>query len=421
MFANLARLRFGKIALLTGVIILGSSAVAAAAPAHGPGHKAHGHGLYGAVVTSVNGVSTAGTCGVADSSGTFTIVGEDLVILTVDVSTTTTFIDAADATPSLADVCVAQHVGVTGTNAAGTVTANAVTVLPPKPVSAEGVVTSVNGIATAGTCGVQDTSGAFSFVGRRLHIVTAEVSSATVFSDAADATPSFGDLCVADHVKIVGTVLAGVLSATTVLVVAPKADRTAGIVTSVNGSAASGACGVAGAAGVFTLEPGRHQRQVTIEVATTTQFSDASDPTPSFADICVANRVNALGTFASGALAATSVAVVPPNTGRDTGLVTSVNGSSVAGSCGVAASSGAFSLVGNWRRGIVTVEVSTTTKFFDAADASASFADICVGGHVGVLGTLSSKILTASDVAVLPASHGHSGHKATSRKGHHRR
>lgn len=66
----------------------------------------------------------------------------------------------------------------------------------------------------------------------------------------------------------------------------------------------------------------------------------------------------------------------------------------------MAASAGAFTLLGNWRRGIVTVEVATTTKFVDATDASPSFADISVGGHVGALGTLSSGTLTATTVAV---------------------
>jgi hypothetical protein len=244
----------------------------------------------------VNGVSTAGSCAASAASGTFTTVGENLNIVTVEVTSSTAFTDTADATPSFADVCVGTQVSVAGTNTSGTVAASAVSVLAPKPVSVEGVVTSVNGASTAGTCGVSGASGAFSYVGQRLHIVTVDVATSTAFTDIADATPSFADLCVGDHVKITGSFSSGALDATSVLVVAPRLYRTAGIVTSVNGSAASGSCGVAGASGNFTIVPRRHERIVTVDVATTTAFTDASGPTPSFAYLCVGNHVKALGT-----------------------------------------------------------------------------------------------------------------------------
>jgi hypothetical protein len=338
------------------------------------------------------------------------MVGEHLSIVTVDVSTTTTFTDAADTSPSFADVCVGSHVGVVGTYSSDTVTASAVTVLPPEPVLTHGVVTSVNGVSTVGTCGVARATGAFTFVGRRLRIVTVNVTSTTTFSDVADPAPSFADVCVGDNVKSLGTFASGALTASTVEVLQPKLARTTGIVTAVNGTATTGTCGTSGLAGTFTLVPRRHLRIVTVEVGTTTPFTDSADPTPSFADVCVGNHVMAVGTVAADTLSATSVAVLPPNQGRDQGLVTSVNGTAATGTCGSSDVAGVFTLVGNWRRGIVTVDVSTTTTFVDAADATPSFADICVGGHVGALGTFSSGTLTATAVAVLPARGGHPGH-----------
>ena len=84
MFGSLRKLHLGSVGLVTGMILLGGTTIAAAAPAH----KGGGHDSGGQVVTSVNGVSTAGTCGVNGAGGSFTSVGEQLEILTVDVSTT---------------------------------------------------------------------------------------------------------------------------------------------------------------------------------------------------------------------------------------------------------------------------------------------------------------------------------------------
>ncbi len=402
---HLEKLHLGKITLLAGVLILGGSAVAAGAS---PAYHGGGRHRTGPVVTSVNGVSTAGTCGTSGGTGSFTVVGMRLHIVTVDVTSTTTFVDTADPTPSFGDVCVGNHVKVVGTYASDAETATTVTVLPPNLARTEGVVTAVNGVSPAGTCGVAGDPGSFTYVGRHLRIVTVDVTSTTKFTDAADATPSFADVCVGDDVIALGTLSStDTLAATSVTVVPANTGKATGIVASVNGSSASGSCGVAGDAGSFTLGSRRVSSIVTVDVTTETTFTDASDPTPSFADVCVGNRVSAIGTVLSTTLTATSVAVVPPNTGRDQGTVTSVNGVSTAGTCGVAGDPGAFTLVGNWRRGIVTVEVTSTTTFIDPTAATTpSFADICVGVHAGALGSFSSTgTLTATSVAVLPSGH----------------
>jgi hypothetical protein len=310
MFSELKRFHPAKIALLAGVVVLGGSAVAAGAA---PAHQRPTPPAPVSVVTAVNGVSTAGTCGTSGATGDFTTVGSRLDIVTVDVTAATTFTDTTVASASFADVCVGTHVAVATSSATdGSVTAVSVTVLPPAIVSEDGVVTSVNGVPTAGTCGVAGKTGTYTYVGARLHIVTVDVTASTTFTDVAD-------------------------------------------------------------------------------------------PTPSFADVCVANHVRTDGTFSSGALIATSVSVKAPNTGHVQGIVTSVNGVAAANTCGTAGTSGTFNLVGNWRRGIVTVDVSPTTTFVDAAVSSPSFAQVCVGSPVTATGLLSSATLTASTVSVLSA------------------
>lgn len=291
------------------------------------------------------------------------------------------------------------------------------------------VVTSVNGVSTAGTCGVAAASGTFTVVGPDLQIVTVDVTAGTTtFTDSADTSPSFHDVCVAVEVIVNGAFSSGTISASSVTVVQQTA-RLKGVVTSVNGTSTSGTCGSAGAAGVFTMVGKRlHIRTVDVG-ATTTTFTDVADPMPSFADVCVGNRVVAQGTVASGVLTASSVIVLPPNLAHVIGVVTSVNGTSTSGTCGTADTAGTFGLVGSWRHGIINGAVKTTTTFVDsAATTTPSFADICVGTDVAVLGTFSSGTLTASKVSVIQAGagggsgggssgghrhrgHGHHGHR----------
>jgi hypothetical protein len=80
----------------------------------------------------------------------------------------------------------------------------------------------------------------------------------------------------------------------------------------VNGVPTAGTCGVSGATGTFTLVGGRHQVILSVDVTSTTTFTDSADAAPSFLDVCVASRIKALGALASGTLTATSVTVVPP-------------------------------------------------------------------------------------------------------------
>jgi len=299
-----------KTAVLVGVILVGGSAVAAgAAPAR---MTPPAPPLRVAVVTSVNGVSTAGTCGVDGSSGSFTMVNGQLNLVTAVVTTGTSFIDTADSSPSFADVCVAKHVAVTSTTGSnGTVTATSITVLAPVVDSAKGVVTSVNGVATAKTCGSGGApSGTYTFVGQSLRIVSVAINSKTSFTDIADPAPSFADVCVASLVKTVGTLVSGVLTATSVAVETPSTGRVQGLVASVNNVDTPGTCGTPASTGSFSLMGISRKGIVTVDVTSATTFTDASASSPSFKDVCVDSDVTALGVMSSTALSAASVTVV---------------------------------------------------------------------------------------------------------------
>lgn len=314
MLSALKRLHLGKIALVTGVVVLGGSSIAAAAPAQ----RNWGHGGGPVVVTSVNGVPTAGTCGTSGATAPITVVGQNLEIVTVDVSGSTTFTDSADPSPSFADVCVASELTVSGTWSSGTVTASSITVLQVTA-QLKGVVSSVNGVSTAGTCGVAGDAGAFTVVGKHLHIRTVNVTTSTTYTDVSDPTPSFADVCVGNHVKATGTVASGVITASSVAVLPPNLARLKGVVTSVNGTSSSGTCGVAAAAGTFSLVGNWRHGIINGAVTTTTTFTDSAVTTPSFADVCVGTDVEVLGMFSSGTLTATHVVVLPAGQGGSGG------------------------------------------------------------------------------------------------------
>lgn len=86
------------------------------------------------------------------------------------------------------------------------------------------------------------------------------------------------------------------------------------------------------------------------------------------------------------------------------GTVTSVNGGSAHGTCGAAGAAGSFTL--STKNGPVTVNVSTSTTFEDAADPSPSFADVCVGAQVDARGAASAGGINATSVTVQPSEAG---------------
>ena len=91
---------------------------------------------------------------------------------------------------------------------------------------AQGIVTSISGIATTGTCGAATATGNFTLVGGgRRTIVTVDVVSTTTFTGPAvlsPATPSFADVCVGVPAKVLGTFATGTLTAASVAILPPR-------------------------------------------------------------------------------------------------------------------------------------------------------------------------------------------------------
>ena len=152
--------------------------------------------------------------------------------------------------------------------------------------------------------------------------------------------------------------------------------------------------------GTFTLVGHIRQGIVTVDVATTTTYTDAALTPPTsatFADVCVGDQVKRLR---HSLLRGAGRDRRHDRAGPGPGIVTSVNGVPTRGHLRHQPSPGNFTLAAR-HHDIVTVDVTTATDLHRRRPhpaTSASFANVCVGSQVKVLGTLSSGALAATSV-----------------------
>jgi hypothetical protein len=355
------------------------------------------HHVAGAV-TSVNGSNTAGECGMAGQSGTFTLATLPSAT-TVSVTPSTGFAQRGDHMPSFASVCVGDKAHVQGPIASnGVLSASHVTVVPPPPQHVLGSVVSVAGSTAPSACGTSGASGSFGLMTRTMN-VTVIVSTTTTFAERGKPDATFGNVCVGDKVRAVGTDAGGdTMYGVGVAVIPPPPRHIRGIVSSVNGSGESGVCG-SGSAGRFTVPKGASV--VIVDVGSFTLFGDPAVSAPSFSQVCVGNKVQVTGTGAGdGTLEAARVAVVPPEPKKVSGTVVSVDGASTQGTCGSGGNAGAFTVA--TRTTSQTVDVAPSTLFQEEGVSAASFQVVCVGDRVSASGTQPSpgQPITATEVVV---------------------
>ena len=157
--------------------------------------------------------------------GTFTITAQDGTTVTVNVSSTTKYLDAGVTSATIANVTVGEHVAVFGTDTSNTVTATSVGIgdFPAggrggpggnggpggkggpggSPPAAVGTVKSVG----TDTFTLTTTSGT---------VVTVEVGSTTTYHDPGVTSPTLADVKVGDHVAVFGTDTSNTVTATSV-------------------------------------------------------------------------------------------------------------------------------------------------------------------------------------------------------------
>jgi len=350
-------------------------------------------------VAAVNGTSTSGACGASGTAGDFVLTAQRASYV-VDVAVPSTdFKEHGVSTPSFADVCVGAKARALGTIATDdVVTATEVVLIPLRP-QVSGIASAVNGTRTAGACGTADEAGDFS-LRQKGTTYTVEVGDpSTTFQEHGVSTPSFADVCVGSPVRAIGAVSTeDVVTATEVVVTAPRAQQVSGTVAAVNGTSTPGACGTTGEAGDFSLS--QKGTTYTVEVGDpSTSFKEHRVSSPSFADVCVGAEVRATGTVSSdNVVTAAEVVVIPPRTQKVSGTVASVNGTSTCGRSGTA---GDFILSSHSTT--YTVDVGNPSTTFKEHGVNApSFAAVCTGDKVRARGVVTGdNIVTATDVSVI--------------------
>lgn len=280
-------------------------------------------------VIAVDGDVSVGTCGTAAATGNFIVRSTNATshkthLTTVNVTASTSFVEKGVATPSFANVCVGYQATAIGNNTAHSMNALAVRVFAPKAVNRFGQVTRVNGSSTPGACGTAGARGAFTLVfkvGRSTVIDKVYVYRITKFRDPKLPGATFADVCVGDNAAAQGPSIGNTIIAALVVVTPPKTPtplHVKGEITSVNGVAAAGTCGVADTAGNFVVTwTDTHSIppstiNTTVNVSATTPFVENGVASASFADVCVNGKASVIGTNSSGALDASAVAAYPP-------------------------------------------------------------------------------------------------------------
>jgi hypothetical protein len=181
----------------------------------GWGHQTgqlRGHHTPPAAAGTVESVGT-------NSSGInfFTVKGHDGTIVTVDVTSSTTYKDQGVTSPSFANVTTGEMVSVEGTTTSGVVTATSVFIGfgfgsfgPGTPPAAAGTVESVG----TNSSGINF----FTVKGHDGTIVTVDVTSSTTYKDQGVTSPSFANVTTGEMVSVEGTTTSGVVTATSVFI-----------------------------------------------------------------------------------------------------------------------------------------------------------------------------------------------------------
>ena len=169
-------------------------------------------------------------------------------------------------------------------------------------------------------------AGSFTITAPDNKTFTVNVDPSTTFADEGVTSPSFANVCVGEFVAAKGTVADPIVTATEVFIAPAKHDDKThddhghhvvafGTVASVNGVSDAGVCGAPGA-GSFTIT-GPKGTTFTVNVTSTTMFEVHGVTDPSFANVCVGDKVGAKGDLTGTTVAATDVFVFPAGSDGD--------------------------------------------------------------------------------------------------------
>ena len=214
-----------------------SSSTSAAQPGRPPG------GQGGTPPAAVGTVKSVG-------DGTFAITAQDGTVVTVNVSSSTTYMDQGVTSPSIANVTVGEHVAVFGSDTSNTVTATSVAIGNPPTGGKGGPMGGPGGQggtppAAVGTVkSVGD--GTFAITAQDGTVVTVNVSSSTTYMDQGVTSPSIANVTVGEHVAVFGSDTSNTVTATSVAIGNPPAPGKGGPMGASNGGPGAGTHGPGG-------------------------------------------------------------------------------------------------------------------------------------------------------------------------------
>ena len=164
-------------------------------------------------------------------SDTFTLTTHDGTTVTVDVSSSTTYLDPAVSSPTFASVNVGDHVAVFGTDASNTVIATKVAIGGPGASGGHGRPGGFGdhdgfGGTPPAASGIVKTVGSdtFTLTTHDGTTVTVDVSSSTTYLDPSVTSPTSATIKVGDHVAVFGTDTSNTVIATKVAIGGPGAS-----------------------------------------------------------------------------------------------------------------------------------------------------------------------------------------------------
>ncbi len=365
-------LRHGRVlasvtrALVTVGLVVGLSATwsgvaaASAAPSH------HGHGLGGGPVA-------AGTVASVPADNAFTITTHAGTTLTVDVTTSTTYVERGVSSPSLADVTQGALVALFGTISGTTVSATEVSIWVPKVASNQPVA--------AGTVASVPADNAFTITTHAGTTLTVDVTASTTYVERGVSSPSLADVTRGALVALFGTISGTTVSATEVSIAPPQPSRnfaTVGVVQPTPSTTG------------FTIRTW-NGTTVTVDVTASTTYVERGVSSPSLANVTAGESVAVFGTTSGTTVTATEVVIVPPPPpNRD--LAT-------AGVVQPTPSTTGFTILA-WNGTTVTVDVTASTTYAEYGVSSPSLANVTAGEFVAVFGTTSGATVTATEVVI---------------------
>ncbi len=283
----------------------GSSSTSTTTPAdHAEGLDGH-QGWGGTTPAAFGTVASVGT-------NTFTLTKLDGTNVTVDVGSSTTYLDPGVTTPTIADVKVGDHVAVFGTDTNNTVAGTKVAIGGPggpgghlgsggTPPAAFGIVASVG----TNTFTLTTLDGAS---------VTVDVSGTTTYLDPGVTTPTIADVKVGDHVAVFGTGTNNTVAATKVAIGGPGGPGGHQGWGGTNPAAFGTVASVGTNTFTVTSPDGTN---VTVGVGSSTSYMEFGKTSASVADVTVGARVVVFGTHANNTVTATKVGIGSPPTGAE--------------------------------------------------------------------------------------------------------